>query len=93
MREPAASQATGQDSGAGAGTGLGHDRADLERKIACPLLVLWGAEGVIERTYDTRAVWRARAEDVRGRALPCGHFLPEEMPEEVARALFFFLRV
>ncbi len=59
--------------------------------IACPLLVLWGAEGVIERTYDTMAVWGARAGEVSGRALPCGHFLPEEAPEETLAELEAFL--
>ena len=50
-----------------------------------------GAEGVIERTYDTLAVWRARAEEVTGKALPCGHFLPEEAPEETLAELEAFL--
>jgi len=29
------------------------------------------------------AVWREWARDVRGRALDCGHYLPEERPGEV----------
>ena len=91
FRDPATIHATCEDYRAAAGIDLEHDRADLERKIACPLLVLWGAEGVIERTYDTLAVWRARAEDVSGRALPCGHFLPEEAPEETLAELVAFL--
>ena len=60
FRDPATIHATCEDYRAAAGIDLAHDRADLARKIACPLLVLWGAEGVIERTYDTLAVWRAR---------------------------------
>ena len=91
FRDPATIHATCEDYRAAAGIDLEHDRADLERKIACPLLVLWGAEGVIERTYDTLAVWRARAGDVRGKALPCGHFLPEEAPEETLAELEAFL--
>ncbi len=89
--DPATIHATCEDYRAAAGIDLEHDRADLERKIACPLLVLWGAAGVIERTYDTLAVWRARAEDVSGRALPCGHFLAEEAPEETLAELVAFL--
>ena len=89
--DPATIHATCEDYRAAAGIDLEHDRADLERKIACPLLVLWGAEGVIERTYDTLAVWRARAVKVSGRALPCGHFLPEEAPEETLAELVAFL--
>ena len=91
FRDPATIHATCEDYRAAAGIDLEHDRAALERKIACPLLVLWGAGGVIERTYDTLAVWRARAEDASGRALPCGHFLPEEAPEETLAELVAFL--
>ncbi len=91
FRDPATIHATCEDYRAAAGIDLEHDRADLERKIACPLLVLWGAEGVIERTYDTLAVWRARAANVTGKALPCGHFLPEEAPEETLAELVAFL--
>jgi haloacetate dehalogenase len=36
-------------------------------------------------------VWRAWAPDVRGEALPCGHFLPEEAPDETLRHLLDFL--
>ena len=68
-----------------------HDRADLARKIACPLLVLWGAKGLIQRTYNVLEVWRERAGEVGGRALPCGHFLPEEAPDETLAELVRFL--
>jgi haloacetate dehalogenase len=89
--DPATIHATCEDYRAAAGIDLEHDRADLERMISCPLLVLWGAKGVIERSYDVLAVWRARAERVAGRALPCGHFLPEEAPEETLAELLEFL--
>jgi haloacetate dehalogenase len=39
---------------------------------------------------DVLAVWRDWADDVRGRALDCGHFLPEEAPEETYAALRAF---
>jgi haloacetate dehalogenase len=36
--------------------------------------------------------WRKWATDVRGRALACGHFLPEEAPDEtLAELTQFFL--
>jgi haloacetate dehalogenase len=38
------------------------------------------------------ATWRERASDVRGRALPCGHYLPEEAPEETLQELLTFFR-
>ena len=65
-------------------------RADIDRRIECPLLALWGRRGVMERYCDVLATWRERAGDVQGRALDCGHYLPEEMPEETASALRSF---
>ncbi len=41
--------------------------------------------------YQRLAVWREYAPDVRGRALPTGHFLPEEAPDLVTAALRDFL--
>jgi haloacetate dehalogenase len=87
---PATIHATCEDYRAAASVDLAHDEADLARKVACPLLVLWGAKGFIQRQYDVLGVWRERADDVRGRALPCGHFLPEEAPEECYAALLDF---
>ncbi|WP_020677118.1 alpha/beta fold hydrolase [Geopsychrobacter electrodiphilus] len=84
---PAAIHASCEDYRAAASIDLIHDEADLERKIDCPLLVLWGAEGFIQRRYDVLNVWRERATRVEGRGLPCGHFLPEEAPDEVIAEL------
>jgi haloacetate dehalogenase len=89
---PATIHASCEDYRAAATLDLVHDEADLGRKIACPLLVLWGAKGFINRQYDVLAVWRERAEDVRGRPLPCGHFLPEEAPEETYAELREFFQ-
>ncbi len=51
------------------------------------MLALWGKHGVIEQQFDCLAAWRELARDVRGKALDCGHYLPEERPAEVAREL------
>jgi haloacetate dehalogenase len=61
------------------------------RKIACPLLVLWSGRGAIDDWYGVLDVWREWATDVRGEALPCGHYLPEEAPNETVEALMTFL--
>ena len=79
-----------EDYRAAATIDLEHDEADIERKIACPLLALWGAKGLMARTHDVLATWRERAVEVDGRALPCGHYLPEEAPDETLDALLRF---
>lgn len=89
--DPATIHATCEDYRAAATVDLEHDRADLGEKITCPLLVLWGARGLIGALYDPIAVWRERASDVRGKALPCGHWLPEELPDETLAELRTFL--
>ncbi len=90
FRDPATIHASCEDDRAAASIDLAHDEADLERAIACPLLALWGEKGAMHRLYDVVACWRERAADVRGRALPCGHYLPEEAPEETAEQLIAF---
>jgi haloacetate dehalogenase len=88
--DPAAIHATCEDYRAAASIDLRHDEADMGRKVGCPLLVLWGAKGFVGRRYDVLATWRERAADVRGHAVPAGHFLPEEAPEETYEALDAF---
>ncbi|MGH2616993.1 MAG: alpha/beta fold hydrolase, partial [Thermomicrobiales bacterium] len=55
-----------------------HDLADRgRRRISCPVLALWSKHGAVSAWYDALAIWRDWADDVRGRALDCGHVLPE----------------
>lgn len=89
--DPEAIRASCDDYRAAAGIDLAHDAADAGRRIACPLLVLWGEKGFVGRTYDLLDVWGEKAADVRGSGLPCGHFLPEEAPGDVARHLTEFI--
>ncbi len=88
--QPEAIHASCEDYRAAAGIDLEHDERDRGRKLQCPLLVLWGARGFVQRTYDVLGVWREYAENVEGRMLDCGHFLPEEQPEAVADELLRF---
>jgi len=90
FRDPAAIHASCEDYRAAASIDLEHDRAD-DRLIECPLLVLWGEQGRIHKLYDVLETWRAVASDASGRALPCGHFVPEECPEETTEELLRFL--
>jgi haloacetate dehalogenase len=75
-----------EDYRAAAGIDLEHDRAE-SRKLECPLLVLWGEKGVVQRLFKPLDDWRSVASDVRGHTVPSGHYLPEEAPEPTLAAL------
>jgi haloacetate dehalogenase len=79
-----------EDYRAAADIDLEMDQADDDagRRIAAPVLALWGGKGVIGTMWDVLAVWRAKSSStVSGHALDCGHFLPEEKPDEVLAEL------
>jgi haloacetate dehalogenase len=94
FRDPACIHGSCEDYRAGATLDLEYDAADREagRRITSPLLALWGAGRAGSGGQDRLAVWREWATDVRGRGLPCGHFLPEEAPEETTAALRDFFK-
>ena len=91
FRRPETIHATCEDYRAGATIDLEHSGADGDRKVTCPLFVLWGARGTVGRLYDVMAIWRQHAANVRGTSLAGGHFLPEELPDETLAALVPFL--
>ena len=91
FRQTATIHACCEDYRAAATIDIAHDDADGGRKVACPLLALWGAHGAIEAHFDCLALWRRRAEIVSGEALPGGHYLAEELPGlAVERFVRFF---
>ena len=68
-----------------------HDEGDKgHRRIKCPVLALWSKHGAVEAWYDPIEIWKEWATDVAGRAIDCGHFLPEEAPEETYEELVAF---
>ncbi|HEX5611167.1 MAG TPA: alpha/beta hydrolase [Burkholderiales bacterium] len=73
-----------------------HDEADRGRKLQCPMLVLWGANTKKRpgwqtgKRLDMLATWKERASNVQGRGLDCGHFIPEEKPQELVNELLSF---
>jgi haloacetate dehalogenase len=91
FKDPRTVHATCEDYRAAATIDLIHDQRD-KKKIRMPVLALWGRQGVIEALFDCLADWREVASDVRGRALPCGHFIAEEKPKELVAELRRFLR-
>jgi haloacetate dehalogenase len=89
--DPATIHATCEDYRAAATIDLEHDAADADARVDCPLLALWGTKGVVNRLFDPIRDWGRLATDVRGKALPSGHFLAEEAPEETLVELQGFL--
>ena len=90
---PGSARAMCADYRASAAIDLDHDRADVlaGKRLAQPLRVLWGEQGVVGRCFDVLALWRERAAGVSGRSVPCGHYIAEEAPELLlAEAVRFF---
>jgi haloacetate dehalogenase len=89
--DPATIHAMCEDYRAGATFDYALDESERgTRRIACPLLALWGRDNYLDRWYDVLGIWRDWADDVQGRALPCGHFLPEEAPQDTLAELTKF---
>jgi haloacetate dehalogenase len=91
MSDPATLHAMCEDYRAAAGIDLEHDEADLDAKVECPLLAIWGATGAMQLLYDVLGKWKERATSVQGKALPGGHWLPEQHPEQLCAELLAFL--
>ena len=93
--QPEAIHGACEDYRASAGIDLEHDRESRRcgEQVACDLLVLWGQRGVIQALFDPLALWHAQcAGVVTGAALPAGHFLAEELPQETAAHLLAFFK-
>ncbi|GAB2943753.1 alpha/beta hydrolase [Micromonospora polyrhachis] len=76
------------DYRATAGIDVTHDQVDriAGNQLRMPVAVLqqdWGAA----LGYDAAQLWRAWAPDLDHRTVSCGHFMAEEAPAEVVKAL------
>jgi len=96
LRDPNHAHAICEEYRAAATIDREHDKADRAggRRIACPLLVLWSAQGALATWYVEEsgplALWHAWGDDVQGHPVNGGHFFPEEAPEQTAEALSRF---
>ncbi|MEE4010934.1 alpha/beta hydrolase [Roseibium sp. FZY0029] len=92
--EPDRVAATCEDYRAGARIDYEHDHADLKagKKIEPPLLALWGNKGIATSVDNPLQVWQSWCASATGTSVACGHFLPEEAPEETAAALIAFFK-
>jgi len=94
LKLPGTARGICEDYRASAGIDLEHDRADIDagRHLLLPLLVLWGAEGTVGRCFEPLKEWQHVAANVRGKALPAGHYLAEEAPDLILAEVLGFLR-
>ena len=77
---------------------LTHDEVDRGKKIDCPMLVVWGSDTSKRPGWQTGKglnmieAWKKRCKNVSGYSIDCGHFIPEESPEELLNVMLPFLR-
>jgi haloacetate dehalogenase len=83
MRDPATIHAMCEDYRASASIDLKWDEADQNKKITCPLRVLWSEKGAMGRLYDVLGIWKTYGTKVTGKPLPGGHNLQEDVPDMV----------
>ena len=67
------------------------DEKDLGTKLSCPVYTIWGQYGKMDSLFDVVATWEEKAHEVRGKSLPCGHFIPEEVPQLLLNEVVPFL--
>ena len=79
-----------RDYRAGATINFEMDATDKDKKIATPLLVLWGTRGA-PPTDEYPTVWRKFASNLENiEPLATGHYIQEEMPEQCLDRFFKF---
>lgn len=91
FKMPGTIRAVLEDYRAAATVDYEHDERDLNRKLACPVLALWGEYGKMHQLFDVLGTWKEKAQLAEGRALRSGHFIPEEAPDALLEELEKFL--
>ena len=80
-----------EDYRAAASIDYEDDERDLGTKLSCPVYTIWGQFGKMESLFDVVDTWKEKADNVIGKSLPCGHFIPEEAPDELLTEIVPFL--
>lgn len=96
LEDPATVHAMCQDYRASATIDLEEQQDDLNNKrlVRAPLRILWAKHGVLEKCFDTIKEWQAVTEagvEVDGHSLASGHYIPENVPDEVVSNILEFL--
>jgi haloacetate dehalogenase len=79
------------DYRAAATVDIEHDAGDIGRRVGCPTLAFYSANGAMARHFDIPAEWRKRCTDVAAASLPGGHFFVDQFPRETVAILTGFL--
>ncbi|KAK6851195.1 Alpha/Beta hydrolase protein [Apiospora arundinis] len=77
---------------------LEEAREDLKRgsRITCPLKVLWGQHGIIEKCFDALKEWQKVSSDdisVGGHSVDSGHYIPEQVPDVLVSEIKEFFAI
>lgn len=90
FRSPEMIHASCEDYRAARTIDIDHDNADGDRKLETPLQVLWAKHGAIEKCFEPMKLWQSRASNVIGEAMNCGHYMAEEIPDDIIKKLTGF---
>lgn len=92
VSDPLGLRAMCEDYRAAATVDLLHDRKDRQegKTLNIPLHVLWGQHGLVNQCFKPLEDWKLVASHVTGKAVPCGHYIPEELPELVVQEVLKF---
>jgi len=93
MTRPGSAHGVCEDYRASASIDLVHDQASLDAgdALEMPVHVIWGEHGVIQQCFKPLQSWAPFARTLSGCALPCGHYIAEEMPEQLVEQVIRFL--
>lgn len=90
-RDPAVIAGMCNDYRAALAVDVPMDAGDLGRRVTCPALVLYGADGAMAQAYDVAATWADRLADMRAKGIAGGHFFPDTAAGLTANEIMEFI--